>query len=142
MKKRTMFAVLAVLVTVFIFSNSAKPAEESAKESGVFVGTLLNMLAKFGISASYGVLEVIIRKTAHITEFFVQAVFIANSFSGKYKKRIVYVLFLGLLTACTDEYIQLFFDGRGGLVSDIFIDFGGTALATVICGIFRKFKRV
>lgn len=142
MKKRTVFAVLALLVTVFIFWNSAKPAVESAKSSGVFVDALLNILAKLGISSSYDLTETIVRKTAHITEFFVQAVFIANSFAGKYKKRIVYILFLGLLTACTDEYIQLFFDGRGGLVSDIFIDFGGTAIATALCGIFRKTKRV
>lgn len=138
MKKRTVFGVLAVLTTALIFWNSARPAVESAKSSGILTDFLLKILADFGMSASFGPLETAVRKTAHITEFFVQAVFVANSFSGKYKKRIVYVLFLGLLTACTDEYIQLFFDGRGGLVSDIFIDFTGTAAGAALCGIFRR----
>lgn len=138
MKKRTMFAVMAIAMTAFIFYNSAQPAVESAKTSGRITGTLLSILAQLGFKINFDVLEVIIRKTAHITEFFLQAVFIANSFSGRYKNRVVYILFLGLLTACTDEYIQLFFDGRGSLVSDIFIDFAGTALAASICGIFRK----
>lgn len=138
MKKRTFFACMAVFVTAFIFWNSVQPAVESAKSSGVLTGFFLKTLMRFGFHINYDLMETIIRKTAHITEFLVQAVFIANSFSGKYKKRIVYVLFLGLLTACTDEYIQLFFDGRGGLVSDIFIDFAGTVVATAVCGIFRK----
>ncbi|MBQ7751363.1 MAG: VanZ family protein [Clostridia bacterium] len=138
MKKKRVFAVLAVLMTAFIFYNSAQPAVESAKSSGFITAKLLEILARFGVSFDFEILEVIIRKTAHITEFFVQSVFIAKSFSGKYSKRIVYVLFFGLLTACTDEYIQMFFDGRGGLISDVFIDFGGTALGTAVCGIFRK----
>ena len=141
MKKRTIFAVLAILMTAFIFYNSAQPAVESAKTSGKITGVLFTVLSYFSVPLKADVLEVIVRKTAHITEFFIQALFIANSFSGKYKNRIVYVLFLGLLTACTDEYIQLFFDGRGGLVSDIAIDFGGTAAGTAICGIFRNRRR-
>lgn len=138
MKKRTMFAIMAIAMTAFIFYNSARPAVESARTSGRITGSLISILAQLGVQVKFGMLETIIRKTAHITEFFLQAVLIANSFSGRYKNRIVYILFLGLLTACTDEYIQLFFDGRGGLVSDIVIDFAGTALAAAICGIFRK----
>ncbi len=138
MKKRTIFAVMAVAMTAFIFYNSAQPAVESAKSSGRITGSLLSMLAHFGFEINYDTLETTIRKTAHISEFFLQAVLVANSFSGRYKNRIVYILFLGLLTACTDEYIQLFFEGRGGMVSDIFIDFAGTALAAAACGIFRK----
>lgn len=138
MKKRTMFAIMAIAMTAFIFYNSAHPAVESARTSGRITGSLISILAQLGVRVKFGMLETIIRKAAHITEFFLQAVLIANSFSGRYKNRIVYILFLGLLTACTDEYIQLFFDGRGGLVSDIVIDFAGTALAAAICGIFRK----
>lgn len=138
MKKRTVFAVLAVLMTAFIFYNSAQPAVESAKTSGFITSRFMEILARFGVQINFDLLDTIIRKIAHITEFFVQSVFIANSFSGKYKKRIVYVLFFGLLTACLDEYIQLFSDGRGGMISDIFIDFSGTALAAAVCGIFRR----
>lgn len=141
MRKRKIFAVLAVLMTAYIFYNSAQPAVESAKTSGHITARVIEMLAYLGIHIKTDMLEVIIRKTAHVAEFFVQSTLIANSFSGRYKNKVVYVLFFGLLTACTDEYIQLFFDGRGGLVSDIFIDFGGTALGAAVCGIFRRARR-
>ena len=138
MKRKRFFAVMALLMTAFIFYNSAKPAVESAKSSGIIVEKVLAVLAHFGVRMDFYVLDNLIRKMAHFAEFFVQSVFIANSFSGRYRNRIVYILFLGLLTACTDEYIQLFFEGRGGMVRDVFIDFGGTAAGMAICGIFRK----
>jgi len=139
MKRKHIFLILAIITTAFIFRNSAMPAVESSQSSGRIVKFLLGILAYFKVSAGYGVLETIVRKSAHIAEFFAQAFFIAGSFSGKYKKRIVYVLFFGLLTACTDEWIQLFSDGRAGRITDIFIDFGGTAAATLLGSVvFRR----
>jgi len=125
-------------MTAFIFWNSAQPAVLSSQSSGGIVAVLRRLLANFGIYADFGLTEKIVRKTAHIIEFLVQAMLIAGCFSGKYRKRVVYILFLGLLTACTDEYIQLFADGRAGLISDIFIDFGGTALGTLAGRISRR----
>lgn len=125
-------------MTAFIFWNSARTDVQSSHSSGRIVTVLSNVLAYFGVYQDYDLMQKIVRKAAHITEFGVQAMLIANSFSGKYKKRIIYILFLGLLTACTDEYIQLFSDGRSGLISDVFIDFSGTAAGTLLCGVLRR----
>jgi len=138
MKKRHIFIVLAVLMTAFIFWNSARPAVESANSSGRFVGILEWLLSPFGVSADEDTMQNIVRKTAHIVEFAVHAMLLAGCFVGKLKKKVIYILFFGLLTACTDEYIQLFSEGRAGMVSDIFIDFGGTAIGTGILAIFKK----
>ena len=138
MKKRKVYLILALIMTAFIFYSSAQPAVESAKSSGKITASLMFLLTKIGIRINADFLEVIIRKTAHFAEFFLQSVFIAKSFTGRYRNRIVYVLFFGLLTACTDEYIQLFFDGRAGMVEDIILDFCGTAVGTAVCGIFRR----
>ncbi len=99
------------------------------------------LLLYFGVHIDYDAMQKIVRKAAHIAEFLVQAMLVAGSFSGKYRKRIVYILFFGLLTACTDEYIQLFSDGRAGLIGDIFIDFSGTAMGAAVCGFFRRAGR-
>lgn len=138
MKKKHLSAALAVAMTAFIFWNSARPAEVSAQSSGGFVDVLLKLLSYIGVYADYDLMQKIVRKTAHIAEFALQASLIAGSFSGRYGKRVVYILFFGLMTACTDEYIQLFSEGRAGLVTDIFIDFGGTAVGAAVCGIFRR----
>ena len=140
MKKRHIFIILTVLMTAFIFWNSARPAVESAGSSGRFVGFLSWLLSPFGLSADEDTMQTIVRKTAHIAEFALHAMLLAGCFTGRLKKRVIYIFFFGLLTACTDEYIQLFSEGRAGLVTDIFIDFGGTAIGTGILGLFKKFR--
>lgn len=139
-KKKTMvFFALAILSTVFIFSNSCKNAQLSSDESGVIV----RFFAQF-IECDTGQLTNIIRKLAHMFEFFVQslAVCLFIGSLGRLPNDTVYVLFTGLLTACTDELLQLFFEGRGSMVSDIFIDFSGTVIGVIIyfiiSGIIKK----
>lgn len=130
MKKATVFIILAVLSTAFIFSNSCQSAAVSSEHSGRIVSLIMRY-----IDIDNGTLTTIIRKLAHVFEFFVQSVWIGLALIAlKYfSKNIIYILFCGLLTACIDEFLQLFFDGRGSMVSDIFIDFSGTLIGIVFC---------
>lgn len=133
-KSKLIFWLLFIAVTIFIFANSAKPAIESSEQSGFYSEILLKYFGAFFENESTAV--VLVRKAAHFTEFFAQSFFLSAAlFSPEYRKRIIYVLFTGLLTACTDEFIQLFFDGRGSQVSDVFIDFSGACFA-VWCFVF------
>lgn len=122
------FVLLTILWTGFIFSQSLMPASQSSTESGRIVDFILRF-----IDIDKSLLTVIVRKAAHIFEFFVQSTLLGFSllFLQKFPKNITLILFLGLLTACCDEFLQLFSDGRGGLVSDIFIDFSGTITGVV-----------
>ncbi len=135
MKKiKIVFWLLFAAVTVFIFKNSAKPAAESSQQSGIFVSLAVRYLGFLFKNADSAVVAV--RKSAHFFEFFLQGAFLSAAlFSVKYHKALIYVLFTGLFTACTDELIQLFFEGRGSMVSDIFVDFAGTCFAC-ICFVF------
>ena len=132
MKKRNViFTILFLLITIFIFTNSAKTADSSSEQSSSLVDWAINNLSFFFKDRSTATYYV--RKFAHFSEFFVQGAFLSGAlFSVKYHKHFIYVLFAGLLTACIDEYIQLFFPGRSGEVGDIFIDFGGTCLAVAV----------
>ena len=76
-------------------------------------------------------LNIIIRKNAHAFEYIILAMLICNAFFiNKFKGRgaIVYVLFMCLLYAVTDEFHQLFVPGRTSLVSDVMIDFTGAII--------------
>ena len=78
----------------------------------------------------------VVRKAAHVIEYMIQSCALCamfNTFGGKIKKHIPWILFLGLFTACFDEALQLSMKGRGSLVSDIFIDFSGTLFGILIC---------
>lgn len=135
MKKRRFYIVAACAATAFIFSNSLKTASVSTESSNTVIKYLEYILVFFGINIQSAKLVHPIRKAAHFTEFFVQGALLSGCFGGKYKSRIVYILFSGLLTACTDELIQSFVPGRGSMVSDVFIDFAGTCAAALIMGI-------
>ena len=139
MKRRNIiFIVLFLMVTIFIFTNSAKNADSSTEQSSSFVDWAINNLSFFFKDRSTATHYV--RKIAHVTEFFLQGVLLSGAlFSVKYHKHFIYVLFTGLLTACIDEYIQLFFPGRSGEVGDIFIDFSGTFIAASIFMIWWYF---
>ena len=141
MRKKLPFIIAAVIATCFIFSNSIQNAESSGAESRWIVSFIIGISDRLGIVLQTETLTVVVRKLAHITEFMLQAVLVAGCFDMPYRKRIIYILFLGLFTACTDEYIQFFSDGRGSMVQDVFIDFFGTALGTAVSGILYKSRR-
>lgn len=128
-KKSVMFLILSVLSTAFIFSNSCRTAEVSSEQSGIIVNIVSQV-----INCDTGILTTVIRKLAHMFEFFLQAVAVClfTGSLGRLPEYVIYALFTGLLTACTDEFLQLFFDGRGSMVSDVFIDFSGTVIGIVL----------
>lgn len=152
MKKRTyLFLFMSVLMTVFIFRNSAKTSVESGEASGKVLELVMFFFPFAGKLADADTITHIIRKTAHFTEFFCQGLFFCGTFLFDRKKnveKVVCVLFCGLLTACADELLQHFVQGRSDEVVDIWIDFAGTLLAAavycavsgLVCKIGRKKK--
>ncbi len=141
MKRRIPFIIATIITTFFIFNNSLQSAEVSAESSGRLVNILADILGLVKVYPKRELLVLFVRKTAHIAEFTLHGILLANCFEMQYKRRIIYILFFGLLTACIDEYIQLFSFGRAGMVQDIFVDFAGTVIGTAIAGISYKFRR-
>lgn len=144
MLKSRVFAFLAALVTVFIFAASSQSGDQSAELSGGMLNFLMNILGTTGITITH----LFIRKAAHFTEFFMQSLFLSLSalYSAKgIKKYRLNIAFAGLLTACTDEFLQYFSLGRSAEVSDVFIDFSGTVCALllilVISGVSKRRAR-
>ena len=131
MKKSRIFLLLAVAMTVFIFASSMQTAEVSSAASG----RLLTLINKLISGTSVTITHRTLRKLAHFAEFFTQGIFLslAAVFSVKgMKKHLINIAFAGLLTACTDELLQTFFDGRSAQIHDIFIDFSGTVTAIIL----------
>lgn len=125
MKKKLHFIIAAILVTIFIFSNSLQDAASSTQQSDVFVDAVVNTVKDVGIDVKRSGVEHIVRKCAHFVEFAIQGLFITLCFDVPFKKRLYRVLPAGFLTACTDEFIQLFSNGRAAMLQDIFIDTAG-----------------
>ena len=149
MIRKIICLVFAVLVTLFIFNNSMQPASVSSERSSRFVEAAVEILEKLDIKADDSELNItkIVRKSAHIAEFTAQALFLGLLFlieRPEKRKNIPLVLFLGLFTACVDEALQLSSAGRSAEVTDVFVDFSGTVLATLVlavCGYILELRR-
>ena len=129
-----LFFLLSLAWAVFIFCRSAQPATSSSEESG----RLLTFLQQF-----FPWLTVfLIRKAAHLTEFFILGALVSCTVRAAGKNIPWFAVGAGLLVAVSDELIQLTQDGRSCEVRDILIDFAGAVIAAVIFWlIFRLYDR-
>lgn len=128
---RYFWLLLVVVLTAVIFVNSSLPATESGKLSG-FVAQFVAQLAQLLDITLKGDVEHTIRKLAHFLEFACLGLLWCKTFASfrvSNRTSTGYILLLCLLTAVTDEYIQLFSLGREGRVMDVLLDFSGAACA-------------
>lgn len=136
--------VLTAVMMLFAWIHSCFPASLSSMESeGVFL-LIYRFFGLFG--AEPALTETLIRKLAHFSEFAAIGALLtccAYCFDRMKPQRFEFaVLFTGLISAVIDETIQLFSEGRAGLVTDVWIDFGGVVSGSlVMLGILSLHRR-
>ncbi len=78
-----------------------------------------------------------IRKTAHITEYAILAIWIFRAYSygnPKFRSRVLIFAFLiAVLYAASDEYHQSFVPSRGAAAADVFFDTFGVQIGLILC---------
>ena len=132
MKKsvRIILIVLVVLTIAFIFSRSIPSVEDSRSESESLLEFLKPLLRKF--LPDELIRDHYIRKFAHLFEFAVLGTLVTVLFIySNGLKRFVYAVLLFVMTAVTDETIQLFTQ-RGSELKDVWIDITGAVVGTLI----------
>ena len=141
---RIITALLLILWVVFIFSNSMDNADASTLKSGAVLALLRRILGSEGAALT----EFIVRKTDHFTEFAIEGVLlflVVKGYTTRPLRFLGWPLLAGLMTALTDETIQLFSLGRSSQVTDVWIDFAGvvtgTLLAFLVQAIVRRCKK-
>ena len=130
--------ILIILWMVFIFYMSSCNGNVSSDQSGTIVYILHNIL---GIDYS-DKLIFIIRKCAHVSEFFILGILVINLVS-KYNVKHIYLIsfIVCVLYASIDEFHQLFVPGRSGLVTDVLIDLIGVVLGLLLVFLIRCFRK-
>ncbi|MCI6763757.1 VanZ family protein [bacterium] len=137
--KRLVLAwTLLILWMLFIFIMSSFNGVMSSNQSGS-IATLIHNI--FNISDTAKV-SFIIRKCAHVSEFFILGILVINLVS-KYNVKHIYLIsfIICVLYASSDEFHQLFVPGRSGQVTDIFIDMIGTIFSLLVMYLFNKFRK-
>ncbi|WP_049042166.1 VanZ family protein [Clostridium sporogenes] len=128
------------MVVIFIFSNQQA---ESSNKNNFFIADVLRKgnvtLFKY---IDYNFLNFLIRKAAHITEYFILFMLLYYAFKKTfYKNSQMKAAIITILYACTDEFHQLFISGREGKVRDVLIDSIGVFIGLFLIYMFQFIKK-
>ncbi len=142
------FLVLAILWMILIFHFSAQRDVVSQQEShhvdrlyfGLFGLDFEGLSEEEQILAAEKV-DLIVRKSAHVFEYFVLGTLFYFTFKGAVKHPYLFALGASALYACSDEVHQLFVQGRSGEVRDALIDTGGALLALLLIRLIQRLRQ-
>ena len=131
-KRKILCAALIAANLAFIWGNSLLPGTDSGNLSGGIMAWINSFLGLGEAGAE--TLHLLIRKGAHFTEFACLGLLLTWHFGMAEVQdaaRVAYPLLGSVLAACTDETIQIFVDGRGSSLLDVWVDTFG-AMAGII----------
>ncbi|MDO5557281.1 MAG: VanZ family protein [Clostridia bacterium] len=129
--QKILFGILMICWMVIVFIFSSQPATDSSKESGRIVEKILSFSKKYNEVKEtqkqeiYSKVEKIVRKMAHFSLYMIGGVIIflfMNTFNIPFNKKIISTILIGVLYASSDEFHQLFVQGRSGQITDVIID--------------------
>lgn len=134
MKKIVKLLLIIIwLLVIFLFSN----------QDGSTSTSLTNgILEKYLFFVDSDIFFMIIRKMAHITEYFILGILVLN-FINEFKvdKKIVVSILICFILASFDEFHQLFIPDRTGRLLDVFIDMIGASLGILILSLIKNHKK-
>ena len=126
---RVIFTLALIGCIVFIFSNSLQIADVSEGASGRVLGILQGILRHLGLPGAADRLTMhIVRKLAHFCEYLLEGFLLMlclRVYTRHFFKHVSWPMLGGLLTALTDETIQIFSPGRSSQVTDVWLDSAG-----------------
>mgnify|MGYP001061325517 FL=1 len=130
-KKKLILWILIFIWMITIFMFSAQNGDESSELSQGFLRTFILRFTPDNISEDIvNMMEYIIRKCAHMTEYAVFGILVFYQIKlyrlfEKEWNRIVMAVICVMIYASTDEIHQLFVGGRSGRFTDVLIDTAG-----------------
>lgn len=149
-----MLIVLSIMVVIFLFSSqNVETSDSFSKEvtrkllplidrivSLFPQGTFQTATDNGAVGNFFEDLNHYVRKTAHVTEYAILGAAImrfAVALLKAYEKKLtiwagVLSFAVGVLYASSDEFHQLFVDGRGGRFKDVVIDSVGVAIGCIL----------
>ena len=142
---RVVFTLALIGCIAFIFSNSMKIASVSTVSSGRVLTLLQAVLRRLGMPGLAQRLTMhIVRKMAHFCEYTLEGFLLMlcmRVYSRRPLRHITVPMLAGVLTALTDETIQLFSQGRSSQVTDVWLDsagvLAGILAALLLMGLWR-----
>jgi len=123
---------IVTLTLIYIWSNSLLSIEQSSQQSGKVLDIVEVVFNTPPLDTDEN--QHVIRKIAHAVEFGLLGFEMVLLLILTYKMRwqnIMNIMFVGLAAATIDETLQIF-SGRGSMVSDVDLDFGGLLIGVSV----------
>ncbi len=154
-KSRYFWLAAAVIWMVVIFGFSSQKADQSSEISGTLVYQIVESVSRAAhldwkdemILSYANMLEHPVRKAAHMTEYAIFACILLGNcmqYPKLQKKPYLWAELGAVFYAATDEFHQLFVDGRSCELKDVAIDSIGALLglliAWIVISIWNRFK--
>ena len=142
-KYKYLYMIPAVLWMVFIFFMSSRTGDGSSAMSNPITDFIVGLFQKVrndsaqSVDKMTGVVEVMVRKGAHMTEYgilFAFLVLAVRKISGSTSAvwNGIWAVAITFVYACSDEIHQLFVADRAGRGSDVLIDMCGALITLLI----------
>ena len=143
---RVLFTLALAGCIWFIFSNSMAVADVSSVSSGRVLQLLQAVLRRLGMPGLAQRLTMhLVRKLAHFCEYLLEGFLLMlcmRVYSRHPLRHITVPMLAGVLTALTDETIQLFSEGRSSQVTDVWLDSAGVLAGILIALVFMALCRM
>ena len=133
---RVIFTFALIACIVFIFSNSMQIGDVSESASGRVLLLMKKVFTRLGMpGAANHLTDHIVRKLAHFCEYTLEGFLLMlcmRVYSRHPLRHITVPMLGGVLTALTDETIQLFSEGRSSQVTDVWLDSAGVLAGILV----------
>lgn len=132
--KKFVYFIPVILWMCFIFYMSQQTGSDSSSMSN----SVLEIVIRF-IPIPEDILTMLIRKSAHMFEYFVLFILLFIAYyksQSKYRYLTSYII--TVLYACSDEIHQLFIPGRQAAIFDVMIDSFGALIGLLFVYLLLK----
>ena len=135
--------LVSVAVVVTTTWSSGQTAAVSGGASRGIVSWFLSYLPGVYSQDTVALLDHLFRKTAHFTLYFILGFSLTGCFQRQSRVPPALVALLtGAVFAGLDEFHQIFVDGRGPALSDVFLDSCGVATGCLLRTVLHKVRSI
>ncbi len=145
-KYKVIITRIILIILIFLWMNTVFGFSSQESESSTSLSLYVTSLFIKDVELQK-VVEPIVRKLAHFSEYAVGGILFLGffeTFKISAKKKIIFASIVGILYAITDEIHQLFVPGRSGAIFDVGIDtlgvIVGVILLKIVLVICKKIK--
>ena len=141
---KRVWLLLSIGMVCIIWGNSILPGSISSEQSSLISVPLTNYVNQlFSTSIAVETISLWVRKLAHFGQFFILGILLSITiyqYGLSLRKTYVLTNFIGFAVALIDECIQIITPNRGPSFFDVFIDFIGLLVASLLI-YYMKTKR-